>query len=173
MTEQLNFTYTDIGAMLRILVSIRFEMRHEKRDVVVFHECFDRKHDSCFEDAAAKLFPNSCTLGEKEIDKITDYIYDFMQHNNDCKSEYVKYDKSHDKSWVYFRPDNKLIHAGQGEHAGIISDICMDYFRDFDRINADYLKKFIRDNFEIRSDCSTIEKISEDAPFIAELIELR
>ena len=74
---------------------------------------------------------------------------------------------------VYFRPDNKLVHADHGEHAGIISDICMDYFRDFDRMNADYLKKFIRDNFEIRSDCSTIEKISEDAPFIAELIELR
>ena len=42
MTEPLNFTYTDIGAMLRILVSIRFEMRHEKRDVVEFNECFDR-----------------------------------------------------------------------------------------------------------------------------------
>nr|DAG32068.1 MAG TPA: hypothetical protein [Bacteriophage sp.] len=48
--------------------------------------------------------------------------------------------------------------------------ICLDFFKDFQVVDVDYLKKFLKDNFEISSDFTTIDSVIKNARFIKSLI---
>lgn len=172
MSEKIHFKYENIGNMIRILVSLIFESKYDKRDITTYHARFDDESDDYFENIVKKLYPNGCTIGETELQNMTEYLFNLMQRDEKCKDLYAKWDKSHMYSWVYFKPDKTVEYAVVGDHARIVKDKCLEYFRKCENIDARYLQKFILENFEIRSDCSTIEQISKDAPYIAEQINI-
>lgn len=174
MSEKIPFRYESIGNILRLLVNIQFENTYDKRDVTIYHAIFDIKPDDIFEQFITKLYPNGCTVGKTEIENVTTQIYHFLQTDAAACDEYMRYDKRKYGSYVCFIPDKKVYYAAHGNHAGLVHTLCLDYFQDFDKIDVEYLRRFILDNFEIKSDNNTtIQAIAADADYIAELIALQ
>lgn len=170
MKETLHFSYKSIGNFVRLLVEIKFENTKSVRDISVFHARFDGEKDEVFEDFLIKLYPNGATIGEQEINKLVEYIANFMSKEKHSKDLYVEYDKKNFNSYVYFKIDNEVYYAEFCSHAKLVTDICCDYFKGFDHIDLDYLKMFIIENFEIKSDNTTLEMISNQADYIARKI---
>lgn len=65
----------------------------------------------------------------------------------------------------------KLLEAKTGHHSEIVRNICCDFFKDFDEVDKDYLKKFILENFQIKSDFTTLEKVANDVEYIEDCIK--
>ncbi len=165
--QTLSFTYKNIGNIVHLLVNLMFEKTHNSRDVTVYHQRFDKEPDDTYEAILEKLFPDGCTIGEQELTAITEHICRFMAVDDVSQDLFIEYDKWHWKSWVYFKPGKRLEYAEFGSHALLVKEICKDFFKGFEKIDAAYLRRFIMENFEIRSDNSTIETISGDAVYIA------
>lgn len=166
--KKLHFQCKSIGSLLRLCVTIKFENDKTERDAVVFHQRFRDEPNKLFERFLADLYPNGCTIGETEINNLVAYICDFMQKDDAAQDCYVQYDKHTYDSYVYFKPDKIVYPARFGEHANLITKICCDFFEDFSKsdLDPDYLRRFILDNFEIKSDNTTIEQMSKDAAYI-------
>lgn len=165
----LHFQYKSIGNLVRLLTSIKFEKYESERDVIVFHERFRDEPDELFEKFLTDLYPDGCTIRENEINNLTSYIRTFMQKDDTARDYYAQYDKSVCGSYVYFKPDKTVYPVEFGGHANCITQICCDFFKDFSKndLDLDYLRRFILDNFEIKSDNTTVERVSDDADYIA------
>ena len=172
--EKLHFTYSSIENIVRLLITVRFENSKDAKDITIFHQRFDNEPDETFRGFLEEVFPNGGELGTDEIDNLVEYIYAYMQREDKCRDLYVEYDKRRYSSYVYFIPDKDLRYADTGRHAGIVQAICCDYFKGFDdEIDLSYLKRFISENFEIKSDFSTLERILLDAEYIKDQIDLQ
>jgi hypothetical protein len=176
MTKQVYFTYKSIGNFCRLLATIQYEKSHTPREITIFHQRFDRAEgDELIEQFLNELFPNGATIGENELIKLNLHIERFMQKDKETQNLFVEYDKRHYSYYVYFKPDNVVYECGFAQHATIIRDICCDYFKGFseDEIHPQYIEKFIKDNFEIKSYNSTVEQIAKDNMYISRCIILR
>lgn len=169
-TEQLHFSYSSIGNLAKLLVSIQWEKTKSVRDINVFHQRFDRERDELFEEFLYKLYPDGATIGEEEIKALVNYIADFMRTDPQSIDLYVAWDKRHWSSWVYFKQKNKVYNANMGCHTDIVRNICIEFFKGCYDIDSSYLKQFILDNFEIKSDFTTVEIVAGNASYIAEHI---
>lgn len=161
MPEQLYFRYESIGNILRLLVSITYEKTHNSEYIAIYHERFDNEPDEIFESFAEKLYPEGCTIDKPEIENIVKYIDYFMEHDAKTKSIKFKRDKNRYNSYVANIIDEIIIPAGVGQHAQIVQNQCIDYFKHFDAkdLTRDVITNFIRNNIEIKSDFTTIAKI--------------
>lgn len=168
MTEQktLHFHYESIGNLIRLLATIRFESTHSSRDITVFHQRFRNEPDKLFEQFLIELYPDGADIGEKELNDVVAHICDFMQKDETTRDLYAAYDKRKYGSYVYFKPDKTVHYAEFANHANLVTRICCDYFKDFDTVDPDYLKRFIKENFEIKSENTTVEQVSNDANYI-------
>lgn len=173
MKEQLHFTYKSIGNFCKLLATILYEKSHTPREITIFHQRFDdEKGDEMMEQFLMELFPNGANVSEKEIETLVAYIEKFMLKDKETQDLFVKYDKAHYSSYVYFKPDNKVYECDFAQHSKTVKEICCDFFKGFtkDELDPQYLKKFITENFEIRSDNSTIEQIANDCDYITRCI---
>lgn len=162
-----NFSYKSIGNFVKLLATIRYENTHEGHDVAVWHERFDDdSEDELFEKFLVELFPEGKTIQPEDIDTVIYKAERFLETDKkgqDIKNKYIKLESGY---WVFFKPENKVYPCHYAEHSKFITKICADFFKGFDSIDADYLKKFILDNFEIASDNSTVERIAKDVEYI-------
>lgn len=170
---EIGFKYKSIGNFCRLLATIQYEKSHTPREITVFHQRFDRDEcDELIEQFLVELFPNGATIGENELIKLNSYIENFMLKDKETQDLFVNYDKKQYCSYVYFIPDNVVYKCGFAEHAKTVNQICCDYFKGFseNEIDPQYIERFIKDNFEIKSDNSTIEQIAKDYMYISRCI---
>ena len=171
-TEVLHFSYQSIGNICKLLVTILFEKQKTEREISVFHQRFDSyKADELFEQFLTELYPEGVTVGEQEINRLVEYVAHFMEKDERCKDLFVEYDKAICDSYVYFIPDKIVIPAPMGSHCEIVQNLCIDYFKGFKTIEFDYLKKFLRENFEIKSRFTDIDTVVADARRIKSMID--
>ena len=170
MNQTVYFKFESLGNIVRMLVTIMLEESSNDREIAVFHQRFDQENDIYFRNILTKLYPDGTDIGECEIRKMVMYVENSMKTDKRCKELYAKYDKAHLKSYVYFKVDNEVHYAEFGSHTRIVTELCCNFFKNFDDIDADYLKRFILENFEIKSECTTLTQISNDANRIARLI---
>ena len=176
MSKKISFTYKSIGNLCHLLLNIQYEKTHSPREITVFHQRFDNdKTDNLIEEILIKLFPNGVTIGEKEIIQLTSYIENFMLQDKATQDLFVKYDKRCYPHYVYFKPDNIVYECGFAEHSEKVRNICCDFFKGFtnEDLNCEYIKTFIKENFEIKSDNSTIEQIANDNAYIMSCINIQ
>ena len=166
--QKLSFHYESIGNIVRLFVTIMFEKEMPERDISVFHSRFRDEPDETFQHFVEELYPNGCTVGENEINEIVEHVYKFMCTDEESILLYVSYDKKHYKSYVYFKPDREVIYADIGHHASIVTKCCISFFNGFEEneLSSDMIRRFIRENFEIKSANSTMEMILNDADYI-------
>jgi len=159
--QKLHFTYESPENLVRLLVNIQFENRYNPRDVTIYHSRFDKEPDDFYRNCMEKLYPNGCTIGKDELDKITEYVYDFMQKDEETLKLYVNYDKRRIKSYVYCKPFFEVQGAGVGSHAALVEQFCVRFFKGFniEDITLEKIRKFIKNNIEIKSDYTSMKTI--------------
>ena len=175
MKKTLHFSYKSVGNFCRLLITIQYEKSHTPREITVFHQRFDRAEcDDLIEQFLTELFPSGATIGENELLKLISHIESFMKKDKETQDLFCRYDKQHYPYYVYFIPDNVVYECGFAQHSTKIRDICCDYFKGFseDEIDPQYIEKFIKANFEIKSDNSTVEQIAKDFMYICRCIIL-
>ena len=168
MAETLNFTYKSIGNFVRLLSTIKYEQTHNSRDIAIWHEKFDNDDgDSLFETFLEKLFPNGGTIDIEHIENLIKYIENWLDKDEETRQIRNKYIKLDNPYWVYFKIDDIVRPCRFGDHAKVVRDICIDYFRGFNEISEDELRKFILNNFKVNSDNTTIQTIANDSKYLA------
>lgn len=171
MTEQVYFSYKSIGNFAKLLSTILYEKEHTAKEITLWHLRYDGEEaDDLFEQFLNELFPEGGMLDVEEIKLLTNYAERFLFKDQLAKQQRVNYEKREYNNWVYFKIDQKLVPCDFAKHQETISQICVDYFKDFEMVDEDYIKKFILENFEIRSDNSTVERIANDSLYIVHSI---
>ena len=163
MEREVHFSYQSIGNFVKLLATIQYEKNHDPTEIAIWHERFDDEDgDALFEEFLGILFPEGKTIQVEDITTIVNYASHFLEKDKKARGIINKYKKLRNPYWVYFKIDDVVYPCDFGNHSRIVYDVCTDYFKGFEEIDDDYLGKFIRENFEIHSDNTTIEKISKD-----------
>lgn len=171
MTEQIVFSYKSIGNFARLLSTILYEKEHNAKEISLWHMRYDNdESDDLFEQFLEELFPDGGTLDIEEIKLLTIHAERFLRKDALAIQQRVEYEKREYSSWVYFKIDQKIFPCEFAQHQETIRKICMDYFKNFETVDPEYIKKFILENFEIRSCNSTVERIANDNLYIANSI---
>lgn len=167
MAKRLHFSYKSPENFVNLLVTIQIANNYDKRIVCVYHKVFDSINgDEQFYKFMVELFPNGCTIGKKEIELITDRTIKYLNFDEKCRHLFVEYDKQHCGSYVYSKALDKLYPAEFGEHLAKVVEACQDFFLGADNITTEAVRKFIRNNLEIKSDNTSINTILNDVDYI-------
>ena len=171
MEQYVHFSYKSIGNFVKLLATIQYEKTNSGRDIAIWHERFDNDDaDELFEQFLYELFSEGKTLQIEDIELVTTHAARFLEKDEKAKEIRNDYIKRTSTYWVHFKVDNIVYPCEYAKHTETVMNICADYFKGFEDISVDYIKKFIRENFEIQSDNTTIEKISGDAAYICRTI---
>lgn len=159
MSEKLAFTYDSIGSMVRLLTTIQYENAHTPAEIELYHAVFDGK-DELFESFLEKLFEPGTPLDVEHIQKLVKHCEYYLETDAEAVDTKCKIDRRRYNSYVYFKPYNKVYPCDYTKHSGTVTDICKDYFKGADDIDADKLQRFILNNFEIKSDKTSVEQVA-------------
>ena len=175
MAEKMSFKVKSPENMMKLLCTIRYERIGTPRMISAWHHRFDPDEaDDLFYDFAAKLYPQGGMIAEDQIEEITKVARHFLDTDDRTKEYLVEYDWHNMESCVVFLIDKKITYAPFGNHAKIIQNICLDYFKDFEEeVSESTIRKFILDNFRIKSSNSSLDIIANDADYLASLINCR
>lgn len=163
--ETLHFTYESPENLVRLLVGINYEKTHSMREISIYRERLDKEEDSFFYKIMCELYPDGCTIDVKQIQEITDRIHSFLETDEEAKDIRLRYEMHDCKSYVYYKLDKHLYPCKVGEHAMIIRECCVDYFKDveIEQTTPEKVRQFILDNFIIKSEFSTLKGIANDS----------
>lgn len=163
-----NFNYESVENVVRLLVTLQFEKTQSVRDICVYHKRFEQEPDTIFGEFLEQVFPDGTVVDTPQITMLVEHICSFLKKDPVAKKLYVEYDKSNFPSWVYFKPDDVVYSVAFGEHTSTIQNICKDFFKGFEasELSRDYVKQFLRENFEIKSSNTTIENIIDDVDWL-------
>lgn len=172
MKETLHFSYESPENLVRLLTNINYEKTHSNMEISIYYQRLDKEPDSFFYDVMCKLYPSGTTVDIKEIQEITEYIHNFLETDEEAKELKAQWEMQHLSSYVYFKLDKKVYPCGFAKHSKTVRDICVDYFKDFEKdiLTVEMIEKFILDNFTIASSNSSIYSIAKDSYFIYECI---
>lgn len=174
MERTVNFSYKSIGNFVKLLSTIRYEKEGDPRGIAIWEERFEGEEgDNLFEGFLRELFPNGKTIEVEDIDLVVNRALRFLEKDMGAKRIRNRYKKMDNTYWVYFKPDEEVYPCGYAKHEETVRNICCDFFKGFEDLDPGYLKRFILENFTIKSDNSTIERIAADAQYIAAFVILR
>lgn len=174
MRKKLNFTYESIGNYVRLLCTLQYESSHTGKECSLWHKRFDAEDgDDLFESFLEELYPQGGTIDIESVGCLTARAEQFLTQDDTAIQQRVEYEKLEYPNWVYFKIDRKVIPCEYAKHQETVCHVCMDYFKDCDDIDLDYLRRFILNNFEIKSSNSTLSAIAEDAAYIARSVILK
>ena len=165
--EVLRFDSDPVSLALT-LTFIRFEKDERVKDWgTLWHLVFDGQDGlQIFESLLEREYPNGGMLGLTEIHHMVDVAFRYLQTEPKCIAVKAEYDKKVNSSFVFFRPYNRVYPCGFCEHADTVREILRDFFKNAaDDLTVDYLARFIRSEFEIRSENLTVSQIAKNAEF--------
>ena len=175
-TERLHFMVESPANFVRLACTILFEKKEAMAEwAATWHDVFDCANgEQLFLQFMEELFPDGCTIGEKELKQITDRAVHYLQTETRCLDLKAGHDKSRFTYWVSFTPEHKVYGCEFARHEETIIDILTTFFG---KSIWDYslcaLKQFILNSFEIKSDNSSVRSIAEDAEFIQQTAYFR
>lgn len=174
--EQLHFMVESPANFVRLACTILFEKREAMAEwVATWHDVFDCANgEQLFLQFMEELFPDGCTIGEKELNRITDRAVRYLQTETRCLDLKAGHDKSRFTYWVSFIPEHKVYGCEFARHEETIIEILTAFFgKSIAGYSLDTLKHFILRSFEIRSDNSSVRSIAEDVDFIQRAVFAR
>lgn len=175
-TERLHFMVESPANFVRLACTILFEKREAMAEwAATWHDVFDCANgEQLFLQFMEELFPDGCTIGEKELKQITDRAVRYLQTETHCLDLKAGHDKSRFTYWVSFIPEHKVYGCEFARHEETIIEILTAFFgKSIAGYSLDTLKHFILRSFEIRSDNSSVRSIAEDVDFIQRAVFAR
>lgn len=174
--EQLHFMVESPANFVRLACTILFEKREAMAEwAATWHDVFDCANgEQLFLQFMEELFPDGCTIGEKELNRITDRAVRYLQTETRCLDLKAGHGKSRFTYWVSFIPEHKVYGCEFARHEETIIEILTAFFgKSIAGYSLDALKRFILRSFEIRSDNSSVRSIAEDVDFIQRAVFAR
>ena len=112
--EQLHFMVESPANFVRLACTILFEKREAMAEwAATWHDVFDCANgEQLFLQFMEELFPDGCTIGEKELNRITDRAVRYLQTETRCLDLKAGHDKSRFTYWVSFIPEHKVYSFG-------------------------------------------------------------
>ena len=162
-TERLHFMVESPANFVRLACTILFEKREAMSEwAATWHDVFDCANgEQLFLQFMEELFPDGCTIGEKELKQITDRAVRYLQTETRCLDLKAGHDKSRFTYWVSFIPEHKVYGCEFARHEETIIEILTAFFgKSIAGYSLDTLKHFILRSFEIRSDNSSVRSIA-------------
>jgi hypothetical protein len=173
MKEYVSFSYKSVGNIVKLFATIFVEKEEDPVEVAIWHERFDNdESDELFECFVAELWPDGKVINPEDVSAIVYKAKKFLETDKTAQDIRNRYLKFKNPFWVYFKPLNRVYPCHYAEHHKTITNICKDFFKGFEDIDYMELAEFIKKNFEISSDNSTVSGIAKDAQFIAREIVL-
>nr|DAK79786.1 MAG TPA: hypothetical protein [Caudoviricetes sp.] len=175
-TERLHFMVESPANFVRLACTILFEKKEAMAEwAATWHDVFDCANgEQLFLQFMEELFPDGCTIGEKELKQITDRAVRYLQTETRCLDLKAGHDKSRFTYWVSFTPEHKVYGCEFARHEETIIEILTAFFgKSIAGYSLDTLKRFILRSFEIRSDNSSVRSIAEDVDFIQRAVFAR
>lgn len=175
--EPLHFKVESPANFVKLVCTILFERKEELLEDYgsTWHDVFDGDAgDQHFQRFMEDLFPNGCTIGESELNLITNRAVHFLKTDAVCLDIKANHDKARFTYWVYFAPEHKVYACSFARHEETIIEILTAFFgKSIAGYSLDTLKRFILRSFEIRSDNSSVRSIAEDVDFIQRAVFAR
>lgn len=99
--EQLHFMVESPANFVRLACTILFEKRKAMAEwAATWHDVFDCANgEQLFLQFMEELFPDGCTIGEKELNRITDRAVRYLQTETRCLDLKAGHDKSRFTYW--------------------------------------------------------------------------
>lgn len=167
MTKTVHFSCKSPENLVNLLVTIQIEKNYDNRTIYIYHKFFDGLNgDEQFYKFMVEIFPNGCTIGENEIQMLADRAIKHLKTDEKCRHLFVEYDKQHCRSYVYSKALDKLYPAEFGEHLKKVVEACQDFFLGVDNITTEDVRRFIRNNLEIKSDNTSVNTTLNDVDYI-------
>lgn len=155
---------------MKLLATIMFEKDSQKLKEygTLWHMVFDGSNgDKLFEEFLIEAYPEGCIIGEDEIKKIQNSAFRYLTSNEHCLDLKADLDKQFNTYYVYFKPYKKVFPCGFCEHSKTVFEILKEFFHGAaDDLSSEYLKRFILENFEVRSDNTTVLQLANDSDFL-------
>lgn len=167
--EKLNFTYDSPANMVRLLITILFEKDEQalRNYGYAYHKIFDtHAGEKIFSQFMTEIMPDGGTIDEPQLKAILEKVIHHLETDEYALETQADYDKLRYDSYVYFKPYHKVYPCGFLGHFETVQDILTEYFRGIESYDIDKFKKFISDNFEIKSENTKISNIIANASFI-------
>lgn len=124
--ERLHFKVESPANFVKLACTILFEQKEELLEDYdsTWHDVFDGDAgDQHFQRFMEDLFPNGCTVGESELNLITDRAVHFLKTDEACLDIKANHDKARFTYWVYFAPEHKVYACSFARHEETIIDI--------------------------------------------------
>lgn len=161
----LHFTYASIGNMCRLLLNIQFEKSsYYDKYMLSWKSIFDTESgETLIENFLEKLYPEGCTIGLTEINKLLEVCVDYLENSEEenvrnAVNEDVKRGTCY---WVYSKYNNTVYPCDFGGHTDTVAKVVAEFYgKNLVEMTDEQVEKFILSNFEIRSDNLTIEMIA-------------
>lgn len=173
--EQLHFTIQSPENMVRLLVTVLFQKDEKelKKHGYIWSMLLDTDAgEEKFKQFMEEVLPNGGTIDLPELSLIKAKAIHYLETDPEALEMQADLDKVHYHSWVYFKPYHKVYPVGFAEHSEKVHELLAEYFDSIEDYDIDKFKRFIRENFEIRSDCTSLECIVADAENIHRYIVL-
>lgn len=168
MSERVNFHYESIGNIVKLLVTILFEKTtylDEYSDT--WREVFDgTAGDKLFEAFLHELFPEGANLSETHLTSLLEHAMKYIKTNKECQDIHNKNLMRRYSSFVYSKYNNKVYRCGYLQHADTVQMICLHFFDGMKDVTFEQVYAFLKNNFYIASNNTTVMNIVNDADHI-------
>lgn len=174
--EHLHFKVESMANFAKLCCTILFEKSDKLKELgFVWHKMFDGcKGDQLFQGFMEELFPDGCTIGERELTQITNKAIRFLETDISCLEVKADNDRKRFTYYVYFAPMHKVFKCGFAEHEETVIRILTDFFgKSIADYEVDKLKRFVINSFEIHSDNTSISSIINDLEYIQRTVYWR
>lgn len=168
-TKELHFNVQSPENIIRLAVTIMFERDSDdlNRLGYAWHTLLDTNEgEKLFLKFAEEVLPEGGIIGTSQLIQIQDLAIQYLETDEVALECQADYDKTRYTSWVYFKPYHKVYPVGFAKHEDKVKELLIDFFDDVDDYDYDAFRRFLRENFEIKSENTDIDKIVNDAAFL-------
>lgn len=174
-TELLHFQIESPENFVRMAASIMFDKNpiDVERFGSAWYDIFnDDKGDELFHIFMQEVLPNGGTIDVPQIAAIKARALLYLENSVEGLEAQARRDKVRYDSWVYFKPHHKVYPVGFAKHEDKVKELLIEYFDDLDEYDSTAFRRFIRENFEIRSANTDMDKIVADAAYLHRCVYL-
>lgn len=169
MTEKIHFTIQSPENFVRLCATILFEKDEQELERIgyAWHNLLDTDDgENLFKKFIDEVLPLGGMIGEPEIIAIKNKAIQYLDTNENALEFQANYDKKRYDSWVYFKPYHKVYQVGFCKHREKAEELLFDFFNGIDDYDFEKFKRFIKENFEVCSENTSVESLVKDADWM-------
>ncbi len=164
--SEVNFSYKSIENMVRLLVTCRLD---QLKDVYpnysgIFYAVFDNERgEQRLLKILEELYPDGKTITPEDVDVILARCIKYIDDEEDeCIRKYRNEEAYRTGSWVYSKWNDRAYACDFSRHTEMIAELLVDFYgKSLLDQSDETISRFVKSNFIIQSDNSSLDKIAD------------